>query len=293
MATRFYFSATVPAAVNPAFSAADWQHINPLRRALTSVKGNSAITTVTYSPDTADHLVFARSMICQFVSEPLPPQMIAPQPVKVQVRCRELATSDNLYLNWRVHAVSADGQTVLGTLVPMKGDGLEAAGSAQLVNRSDIATTTAFETSKIFRLVVELGLGGQPTMAGGIDGHNAEMSFGEAAATDLPEDDLATTATNPWIQFAHNLYVRIGQSITYRMTDVCAGGCHLTLETDVAGGQVRQLVYDVDQQRKPLTDLAEDERLRFLENVLRINLADKTREEIMADFEAGPVTVTI
>ena len=58
-------------------------------------------------------------------------------------------------------------------------------------------------------------------------------------------------------------------------------------------GRFARLVYDVDQQRAPLTDLAEDERLTFLENVLRINLADKTREEIMADFEAGPVTVTI
>jgi len=37
MATRFYFSSTAPAAVNPPISATDWLHINPLRRALTSV----------------------------------------------------------------------------------------------------------------------------------------------------------------------------------------------------------------------------------------------------------------
>lgn len=291
MSSRFYFSATAPAAVNPVISATDWHHINPLRRALTSVKGSSAITTITYSPDAVDHLAFARSHICQFVSEPLPPQMIAAQQVKLQIRARELATSDQLFLNWKIHAVSEDGQTVLGTLLAMKADGTEVGGT--LVNRSDTATTVAFEIAQTFRLVVELGLGGTPTAAGGIDGHNGELSFGEAAATDLAEEDVGNAALNPWLQFAHNLEFGRGQSITYSMIAVCDGGCHLTLETNVMGGQCRQLVYDVDNMREPLTELSETDRLAFLDNVLRIHLADKTRAEIMANFEAGPVSVTI
>ena len=137
----------------------------------------------------------------------LEPQIIPAQQVKLQVRCRELATSDNLFLSWKIYAVSDDGQTVLGTLVAVKADGTEPPG-ATLTNRGDSATTVAFTSTRSFRLVVEVGLGGTPTLAAAVDGHNGELSFGEAAATDLPEDDNATAALNPWIQFSRSLALR-------------------------------------------------------------------------------------
>lgn len=291
MATRFYFSATDPAAVDPPISATDWQHINPLRRKLNSVKGTSPITTVTYSPDAADHMVFARAHICQFVSDILEPQTIAAQQVKLQVRAREIATSDNLFVTWKIYAVSDDGQTIVGTLLPVKADATEAGQTMN--NRADSATTTAFTTARSFRLVVEMGLSGTPTPAGGIDGHNGELSVGEATATDLPEDDTSTTALNPWLQFEQNLNFVQGQSVTYQFVDRCQGGGHMRFDITVNNGITRRMVFTTDEIRTALTTMTEDERTHFLAVLMRIHMADKTRAEIDAELASGPFMVTI
>lgn len=209
MATRLYLPSTGAAAVSPPISGADWAHINVVRRPLNAVNGGSAIATTTYSPDVTDHLVAGRAHVTQFVSDVLPPQTIAAQAVKLQVRVAEVVATNNLFLNWKVYAVAEDGQSVLGTLLAVRADALEA-GTA-LANRADSATTTAFSSVVNFRLVVELGLGGTPTASASVDGHNGSMSFGENAATDLPEDDASTAALNPWIQFAQPLAFRNAQ----------------------------------------------------------------------------------
>lgn len=205
MATRLYLPATGAAVVSPPISAADWNaHINTDRRPLNFVNGGSTIATLTFTPDAADHLVAGRAHFVQFVSDVLPPQTIAAQTVKLQVRVAEANAGNNLFLNWMIKAVSEDGQTVLGTLLEVKADALEA-GTA-LANRLDTATTMAFSTTtQNFRLVLELGLGGTPVNTTGVQGHNGSMSFGESAATDLPEDDASTAALNPWLQFTQNI----------------------------------------------------------------------------------------
>lgn len=203
MATRFYLPSTGAAAVSPTISAADWAHINTVRRPLNAVNGGSAIATIVYQPDAADHLVAGRAHFVQFVSDVLPPQTIAAQLVKLQVRAAEDHANNNLFVNWAIRACSEDGSSLLGTLLSVKADATEP--TTALTNRGDTATTTAFSTIQNFRLVLEIGLGGTPVVTTGTQGHNGSLSFGESAATDLPEDDAATGALNPWVQFAQNL----------------------------------------------------------------------------------------
>lgn len=204
MATRLYFPSSGVAPVSPLISAVDWSaHVNAQRLPLNAVNGGSAINTLTYTPDAADHLVAGRAHVAQFVSDLLPPQDIPDQQVKIQVRIAEVHAGNNLALAWKIYAVSEDGQTVLGTLLPIRVDATEA-GTA-LTNRGDSATTTQVTIAENFRLVIELGLSGTPAAASGIQGHNGSFSFGENAAADLPEDDATTGALNPWIQFAQNM----------------------------------------------------------------------------------------
>jgi hypothetical protein len=141
--------------------------------------------------------------------------------------------------------------------------------------------------------VVELGLGGTPTLQASIDGHNGEMSFGEAGATDLPEDDNSTVAINPWIQFEKNLNFTKGQSVTYQFVQRCAGGGHMEFDMTVNNGITRRRVFTTDEIREPLTNMTENERQHFLAVLLRIHMADKTRAEIDAELAAGPFMVTI
>lgn len=58
------------------------------------------------------------------------------------------------------------------------------------------------------RLVFEFGLGGTPTAAGGVQGHNGSLSFGDPFTTaDLPEDETTTTASCPWFEFSGTVQI--------------------------------------------------------------------------------------
>lgn len=291
MATRFYFPASGAAAVSPAISAVDWAHINVLRRPLNAVNGGSAIATTTYSPDAADHLVAGRAHVAQFVSDVLPPQTIAAQLVKLQVRAAETIATNNLFLNWKIYAVTEDGQSVLGTLLAVRADGTEV--GTVLTNRADSATTSAFSSVVNFRLVVEIGLGGTPTASASVDGHNGSMSFGENAATDLPEDDASTAALNPWVQFSQNLELKQGKSVSYEFVRRCAGGAHTTFNVTFGGGVSQEITYDTDQLSAPLSDMTSDEKQKLTEYLLRTHFAGTTRQQKIDELNAGPVTVTI
>lgn len=286
MATRLYFASSGLPAVSPAITA-DWDaHVNVARRPLNATNGGSAMATVTYTPDAADHLVAGRAHVVQFVSDVLPPQVIPAQTVKLQVRAAEANAGNNLFLAWKVFAISSDGGTVLGTLVAVRADGTEAATA--LTSRSDSATSAEFIGAEPFRLVVELGFSGTPTASSGVQGHNGSMSFGEDGAADLPEDDIATGALNPWVQFSQNLTFRIGSSYAgFAFDGVCSGGDHVTLDISFNGGQPRSVVYTVDQIREPLSALSDDEKEAIALVLLKLHFAGKTRAEAQAEL-SGP-----
>jgi fluoride ion exporter CrcB/FEX len=150
---------------------------------MNKVNGGSALTTLTYAPDAADHLVDLNTMIAQFVSEILPPQTIAAQVVSVHCRTAEAIVTNNLFESWKLYAVNVAGTTVLGTLVAIFRSALsEMAVIASITGYCEGRTSTVFTANEPFRLVLEVGGDGLPTVSASVDGHNLSMVFGEAWA---------------------------------------------------------------------------------------------------------------
>ncbi len=189
--TLFYLPSTGAAAVSPAFSAG-WEDVSIATRLKTDiVKIASAMTTVSFADvSVADNDVLFR----QWVSDPLIAQTVIVQTIQIQARVSETLTTNNMFLAWSVKAVSNDGGTLRGTLVTLQRDGTEA--DTALTNRGDSAASTSVDVQDGDRLVFEVGLGGAPVAV-----HDSALRIGDADATNLPSDDVATSDLNPWIQF--------------------------------------------------------------------------------------------
>lgn len=82
-------------------------------------------------------------------------------------------------------------------------------------------------------------------------------------------------------------------TLTYTFVGRCAGGGHTTLSIAVNAGAAQAVTYDTDAVRQPLSALTQDEQDMFKLLALKVHMAGKTRAQIVAEFQAGPVTVTI
>lgn len=81
-------------------------------------------------------------------------------------------------------------------------------------------------------------------------------------------------------------------TITYTFVSRCAGGDHVTFDVAVNGGPTQRITYDIDDLRKPLSEIP-DEIVDVLKQlVLRVHVAGKTRAQLVTEF-GSPVTVTI
>jgi hypothetical protein len=206
VATRFYFpsSATPAPAVSPTFSA-EWEHQAGVRRIMRATKGTQALATQGYSPDGADHLVDQDALGIQFITdEILAAQTIAAQTVTLTVQALEGNAGNNLFLTWKLFVVDGTTGAIKETLLAIRRDATELATS--LTSRTDAATTTSATVEEGDRIVLEVGFGGLPTAAGGVQGHNGSMRWGEDGASDLLANDSQTgTTLNPWLEFANTL----------------------------------------------------------------------------------------
>ena len=210
MASRLYFPETEAAAVSPTISATDWEHINTLRRRLLTSPDSSTLTTTAYTPDAADHLVNGDAHHRQYVSDPLPAQNISGS-VKAQFQCLEANAANNLFLTLKIFVVSEDGATIKETLLAITRDSTNELATS-LTNRNFPSTAlTAADIEEGDRIVVEVGLGGTPTAAGGTQGHNGSLRWGcNASGGDLAENDTETGTTfRPWIEFTDNINQRL------------------------------------------------------------------------------------
>jgi hypothetical protein len=213
MATRFYLPSSGAAAISPAYTAG-WEDQTIAARLPTSTtKASSAMTTVSFTDaNAANRDVLFR----QYVSAPLAGQYIAAQAMKIQMRVKQRAADCNLFLTWNIKVVSNDGTVVRGTVVNMRRDTTEAEPTA-ITNRQDTLTSTAVTAHSGDRLVIEVGLGGDP--ATGSD-HDSDMSIGDDNGTDLPENNSATAANNPWVQFTNDLtFYTAGDIIVHEKTE--------------------------------------------------------------------------
>ena len=205
MATICYLPSSGSAPVSPTPAGADWTlHINTVSRPLEFTRGETVLTTLAYNPDAADHLVTGRSMIAQFVSQILPPQVVAAQQVLLGSRALENAAGNNLSLAWKVYAVSVDGTTNLGNIVAIRTEATEFGTS--IAGACYVILSTATTLNVPWRLVLEVGVGtiATPVTPGG---HNASIAFGSPLPTgagNLPQN-TDTTATTPVLIFSNDI----------------------------------------------------------------------------------------
>ena len=215
MATVLYVPSSGTAAVSPTPAAADWTlHVNTVSRPLQFTRQNTALTTLAYNPDGADHLVAGTSMIAQFVSQILPPQTIAAQQVALGLRMLEVAAGNNLTPRWKIYGCNVSGSSNLGTILAITSGATEL--STSITGESQAALTTARTFNEPWRLVIEIGVGGTPTTPGT---HNASAAFGDPMATgtfQMPQDQDATACT-PLLIFSNDIVATFGVYPSYNL----------------------------------------------------------------------------
>jgi hypothetical protein len=82
-------------------------------------------------------------------------------------------------------------------------------------------------------------------------------------------------------------------TITYSNPTRCSGGGHVAVDVALNGGASKRFVYQTDDVRAPLSELTADERETLALLVIKAHLAGKTRAQIVTEFQAGPVVITI
>jgi hypothetical protein len=182
MSTVLWCPSSGSAAVSPTPSAATWTlHVNTVSRPLNFTRGDTALTSLAYNPDGADHLVDGNTMVAQFVSQILPPQTIPAQQIGYFARMLEVAADNNLFPMLRLYGCNVTGTTNLGTILAGTREAGELATALTgegWVRGSGVAVTF----NEPWRLVAEWGAGGLPVNVG-TDTHNMTIEFGDPLAT--------------------------------------------------------------------------------------------------------------
>lgn len=144
----------------------------------------------------------------QGVSDPLAAQTITGT-VKGQFRCQEnFAGNIDAEPQLKLYVVSNDGSSVRGVLLDFDGattpDAHEYATA--LTNRSfprgGVAAVSSVVCQAGDRIVSEVG---SRKTAVASASRTATLDFGDAGASDLPEDESTTTQLNPWLEFSQTL----------------------------------------------------------------------------------------
>lgn len=197
----------------PAPNVADWEHVNSLKRRLLNAPDNTPLTTQSYQPDAADHLVDEDSHFRQYLSDPLEAQTISGS-FTMQLQAVESNQNNNLFLAMKIQVVDSSGASV-ATLLNITRDDVEVSQGA-VANRSFTGSLGAsYACAATDRLLIELGLGGTPASAAGVNGHNGGIRWGcDASSGDLPVDDTETATTyRGWIAFTHDFIMTPLQSL--------------------------------------------------------------------------------
>jgi len=205
MVTRVYFPETEAAPVTPPSPGAEWEHNNGVTRKLLRTPDASALATTAYTPDAADHLVNQDAMHRQYVSDKLDAQALSGN-VKAQLQCIEANAGNNLFLTFVVKVISEDGTTERATLLAITRDTTTEIDNSPLTNRNFPSTAlTNYTCIAGDRLLIEVGVGGLPTAAGGTQGHNGSIRWGcDASSGDLLENDTETGTTyRGWLEFSN------------------------------------------------------------------------------------------
>jgi len=138
-------------------------------------------------------------LFIQFISAPIKAQTIASQIVDSVVMGLETHYTNNLYLTLVIKIMSGDGLTLRGTILALTHDGTELDWDI-LTSRYFSATSTEVIAQEGDRVVVEIGVGGNPSYD-----HDSSLRFGDpTGSTDILEvDNDENTAHCPWVAFTN------------------------------------------------------------------------------------------
>ena len=201
MATRLYLPASAASTpITPTPDAA-WEDTSILARAMTSTATIAdPMATVAFDDANATN---RDVLFRQYISLPLTAgqTITGAQAIKAQARVSETDVANNMFLAVGIRIIN--GTTVQKTVLAVTRDGTEATTS--LTNRQFTATSAATDYTTVAddRIVIEVGMGGDPSLSD--RSHDSSIRFGDAAAADLAEDDTSTTDDNPWIELTDTL----------------------------------------------------------------------------------------
>lgn len=203
MVTRLYLGSTEASAVNPSFSTSGWTEQDAAdRRRMSRALTGSAMTNKTDAQTATG--AGSSTLLRQYVSDILAPQVIAAGTWKGTVRTLESAANDNVdAVRSRLFAVSADGTRDLGDLsvIGNRGPVAEFNTALRAKRIADGDATSALTLTEEWRLVLEIGY--TNTTAGA--SISATLNFGDNSATDLGDNETDTAANNPFIELSVDL----------------------------------------------------------------------------------------
>lgn len=82
-------------------------------------------------------------------------------------------------------------------------------------------------------------------------------------------------------------------TLSYTFVARCAGGGHTAMDVSFNGGASNRVTYTTDEIDAPLSALTQDQRETLALLILKVHMAGKTRAQIVTEFQAGPVVVTV
>src|SRR3990170_3851005 len=203
MSTRFYLGgAAETTPISPTPDSA-WEDTTILARARArTTPSGRAMTTVSFADNNAAN---RDVLFMQFVSHPLAGSqtITGSQALKAQALCKQRATTNNMLLSLGIRVIAANGTTVQKTVLSVTRDGA-AADATALTNRQFTATSavTNYTTVAGDYIVIEIGMSGDPNVG---NDHDSDIRLGDAAASDLPEDDTDTSDLRPWVELVDTL----------------------------------------------------------------------------------------
>lgn len=201
MATRFYLPSSGDAAVEPAYDGSwtigvtGWAYY-----AMPIVKTGTAVAQIIKNDDGSS--ANANCLFGIYVSPKLAAQTIAAQTVSLAIAAKEPEGQNNLYVAWIVRLFDEAGTTDRGDLVAARRDAAEIT-TLDYFARKDSATSTELEASEGDRIVLDLGVGGDPAIG---YNHNCELRVGDIS-DDMADDqnENVVTTLSPWLNFANTL----------------------------------------------------------------------------------------
>lgn len=135
----------------------------------------------------------------QWVSDPLVAQTISGT-VLLQMLCSETNNLNNAFLGICIRVVSNDGLTVQATLLSLAtGTGATEFAQTTRTNRKVNPSLSSYTCVDGDRLCIEIGHSKTIASAGG---HNNSLRIGDAAGSDLANDESSTADNNPYVEFS-------------------------------------------------------------------------------------------